>query len=226
MAQDLARNADFMKVRVALPNGRLSPEHVLMRCWIHFTSVHICVRSVHLGRVSPAAYVSSCLPIWAQVPLLDIPANFIPDVARNIVKVQRLVVSAQLVGAPESQVESLVSALTHAVHSDASWRDNDNNLHITDLMLSDALNAADFDPSTAESVISALGTQAVKDGLAGNTAAAVAAGAFGSPFMVITGGRAPHEEFTAFGSDRFEAIAWACGKPWDGPGGPRRGGLL
>lgn len=53
-----------------------------------------------------------------------------------------------------------------------------------------------------------LGNSDVKAQLKANTEEAVAAGAFGSPYFIVQGGREPFAEpFTVFGSDRFEQIA-------------------
>ena len=43
-----------------------------------------------------------------------------------------------------------------------------------------------------------------------------AAGAYGAPFIVVSG-PGLDEDMVFFGSDRFEQMALAMGKPWYGP---------
>ena len=68
------------------------------------------------------------------VPMLPSPSNFFSEVARNVIKCQRLLCAAQALCDPAT-VEGLVTALTDAIHSDASFRDVDNTLAIDEAFL-------------------------------------------------------------------------------------------
>ena len=108
------------------------------------------------------------------------------------------------------------------IHTDESARDEDGAVTMDAETLSERLSSAlSNDRAKAEACIAAANTPEVKELLKKNTGEALERGAFGSPFMVISGhGRedagAP-EEMIVFGSDRFEQVAWAIRRPWLGP---------
>ena len=69
--------------------------------------------------------------------------------------------------------------------------------------------AASANAGLGSELLQELSSADVKARLKANTEEAVANGAFGSPFLLVSGGKAPFEEtFCVFGSDRFEQIAY------------------
>jgi len=72
--------------------------------------------------------------------------------------------------------------------------------------------------STQVALCAGAGSEGAKGLLRANTTEAVALGAFGAPSLLVSGvpGLLPRGELF-FGSDRFEQLAFLCGKPWRGP---------
>jgi 2-hydroxychromene-2-carboxylate isomerase len=118
---------------------------------------------------------------------------------------------------PAGKVEALLDALTDGMHVVASERSASNDLAVDEAFLRRALERARFDAASAEALLGARGSDAIKKKLSDNTKEAVEAGAYGSPTMLITPPVGKGEPFLVFGSDRFEQIAFITGKPYHGP---------
>eukprot|EP00299_Pterocystis_sp_00344_P006691 c1865_g1_i1.p1 GENE.c1865_g1_i1~~c1865_g1_i1.p1 ORF type:complete len:235 (-),score=49.08 c1865_g1_i1:19-723(-) len=152
-----------------------------------------------------------------DIPLLQAPSNFFSEVARKIILVQRAIVALQVLGLSQNLVEQSVSELMAAVHQDKSLRTPTNSLDVNEELVAGSLRRAGLDDATIQKVLEKAQSQEVKDQLTQNTTEAVEFGAFGSPTMIVHGGKAPFEKpFMVFGSDRFEQIAHCLGKPWLG----------
>mmetsp|Transcript_30681 Transcript_30681/g.49247 ORF Transcript_30681/g.49247 Transcript_30681/m.49247 type:complete len:239 (-) Transcript_30681:7-723(-) len=161
-----------------------------------------------------------------NVPLLGTPTNFFSGAARNVIHCQRLLVAAQLRNIGGDKVERLVDALTDAIHINESFRSDGNNLDINENFLERCCASAGFDSELTATLLSDRNTPDVKSGLIANTEGACEAGMYGSPTMLVYGGKGDFSEpFLVFGSDRFEQIAFLCEKPWYGPDPSRKSKL-
>jgi len=156
-----------------------------------------------------------------DVPLLPTPANFFTEVARTVLQCQRVLVAAQQLekeGKVNIDMFALIDSLSEGVHLDKSKRTAENNLLIDDSFLASCCANAGIAEDVTQELLANRSSKDVKAALQKNTEDAIAAGAYGAPFMLIEGGQAPFDnQFAIFGSDRFEQIAYMCGKPWYGP---------
>ena len=161
---------------------------------------------------------------YFSVPTLPTPSNFFSQVARKVIKVQRILVAAQQAGVSRARVEAMITRFTQAIHLDRKVRDAENNLNITDEFLVSTMVAAGASASEAKALLAAASTKPVKAALIANTNEAVERGAFGSPSFYVEGAPAPYDApFLVFGSDRFEQMAFVLGKKWIGPDPDRAG---
>ena len=104
------------------------------------------------------------------------------------------------------------------IHTDASARDASGAVVMDESTLAKRLAVAlGNDTAKAESCVAAASSAEVKELLKTNTSEALELGAFGAPYMVISGASGAPEEMLVFGSDRFEQVAWAIRRPWLGP---------
>lgn len=175
----------------------------------------------------------------AQLELLETPSNFLSEVARSVVQLQRLLCAAQLHGLGEAHVLALALACSHSLHADASLRsdasDGDGGtLSVNERLLRRSCERAGLGSQTAQLLVLAAG-DAAKQLLRANTQEAVERGAFGSPSALVTripripripdsappsSTRATQELATQelfFGSDRMEQLAHYLGLPYGGP---------
>jgi glutathione S-transferase kappa 1 len=154
------------------------------------------------------------------VDILPSPGNFFSEAARSVLSVQRMLVGRMLDGANQEDMERIVTKCFEAIHVDKAFRTEDNNLILNDDTILKALKAAGMSETAARQALKRGADADVKKALADNTKEAVDAGAYGSPTMLIHGGRAPYYNGTdplfVFGSDRFEQIAFVCGLPYLG----------
>eukprot|EP00656_Telonema_subtile_P016616 TRINITY_DN18792_c0_g1_i3.p1 TRINITY_DN18792_c0_g1~~TRINITY_DN18792_c0_g1_i3.p1 ORF type:complete len:178 (-),score=42.27 TRINITY_DN18792_c0_g1_i3:115-648(-) len=157
-----------------------------------------------------------------QVPLLDTPSNFLSEVARNIIAAQRLICAAQVQGFSTERVVRLIWSITHAVHLDKTRRGPDNTLTVDQGLLVNSCEQAGFSAEETAQLLAGSQAADAKGLLKQNTQHALSLGAFGSPTMRVhpDSGGSP---FLVFGSDRFEQIAFMCGKEWRGSGWPAAG---
>ncbi|KAG0557410.1 hypothetical protein M758_11G123400 [Ceratodon purpureus] len=84
--------------------------------------------------------------------------------------------------------------------------------------------SAGFTEAEAEQYVRASDDAATKQRLKENTELAVTKGMFGAPTIYVSPvdkSKKGAREMMFFGSDRFEQMAWAIGKPWEGPNPPR-----
>ncbi|GBG25551.1 Glutathione S-transferase kappa 1 [Hondaea fermentalgiana] len=155
-----------------------------------------------------------------DVPMLPTPNNFFTEVARTVLQCQRVLVAAENLQKDGAQIDmyALIDSFTEGVHLDKSARDEKNDLKIDDDFLRWRCEKAGLSSDVVSQLLDARSSKAVKEALQKNTMDAVEAGAYGAPFMRITGGKPPFDNtFTIFGSDRFEQIAHICDKTWYGP---------
>lgn len=152
--------------------------------------------------------------VFFNYSVLPSPGNFFSEVSKSILKVQRILVAAQLQG---ENIEPLISAFTDAIHSDEKYRDDRNDLVIDEKFLSTCCLEAGYDD---DSLILASKQESAKGLLKENTEEAVRMGVFGSPSFVVFGATGQYggpDPFLIFGSDRFDLLTDALDIEWDGP---------
>lgn len=158
----------------------------------------------------------------ANIPLLDVPTNFLSEVARASLQVQRTLCAAEQYGIPKSKRLDLALGFSYAIHADPALRCSENTLTVAPPLFHSAFSRAGFDEAEAKTIIQLVSSAEVKGLLQAATDEAVARGAFGSPTLVIES-NAAHESgpskdnLLIFGSDRMEQIAWILGEAWKGP---------
>jgi glutathione S-transferase kappa 1 len=156
--------------------------------------------------------------------ILPSPGNFFTEAARKVLTLQRLLCGRILDGANEKEVENLVSVVFRSLHGDKQFRDGSNDLILNDDTIVRMLVIAGMSETAAKQALKRAGDADVKNALQANTDMAVESGAYGSPTMLIHGGKAPfyngRDPWLVFGSDRFEQIAFVCGLPYVGPNPP------
>ena len=155
-------------------------------------------------------------------PILPPPANFFTEVARAVISAQRLLVAAQQSGADDAQIDTLITALTDSLWTDAARRDASDELTIDAELLAACCAQSGLD---ATALLAATSTPEVKQQLVANTELALQAGVFGSPSFLVQAAPGTREQILIFGSDRFEQLCHELDLPWDGPTGVRRSAL-
>ena len=117
------------------------------------------------------------------------------------------------------ELMTATDAIFNMIHVDVGARDDGGAVIMNEGTLSSYLSKNGLAMDKAEACVAAAATAEVKALLKSNTSEALEFGAFGSPYIVITGhGNTSHaDEILVFGSDRFEQVAWALRKPWFGP---------
>ena len=152
--------------------------------------------------------------------ILPSPGNFFSEAARKVLTIQRVLIGRMLDGASESQLESVISECFKAIHADSKFRTESNDVILNDETIIKVLIAAGLPEAAARQALKRAGDADVKNVLQNNTKMAIEAGAYGSPTMLIHGGKAPFYDgknpWMVFGSDRFEQIAFCCGLPYLG----------
>jgi len=188
------------------------------------------------------AWLATDLPrqaAMAGLPLLPTPANFLSEVARQSITLQRVIVAAgpraddaTAPGDP-ALAGALTEAFASALHADPQFRDGTNLLPIdTDFVCRACAAHAPLGPllEGGDAAVHALLEEAasveVKGALKATTEEALARGCFGAPVMFLHGEGVALPQAAAaaseggamvFGSDRFEQLAWMLGQKWDGP---------
>eukprot|EP00298_Acanthocystis_sp_HF-20_P005256 c15492_g1_i1.p1 GENE.c15492_g1_i1~~c15492_g1_i1.p1 ORF type:complete len:251 (-),score=99.96 c15492_g1_i1:55-771(-) len=155
-----------------------------------------------------------------NVPLLPTPPNFFTEVARNSVRLQRVILAAQLSGLPNTQVHRLVDTFIDAVHSDQTKRTAGNDLIIDEKMIYQCLISIGLSVDNSKQLIQVSSSEDTKAKLKSETEFAVKKGVYGSPTMIIHPVDEKSKEegpFLVFGSDRFEQIGFLLHKKWEGP---------
>lgn len=160
----------------------------------------------------------------AGVPMLETPSNFLSDVARKVLQVQRVLAAVEEHGGMSHDTHlDLALAFSHAIHANKLLRDG-SELHVDDSLFESAFRLAGVQEEDAKTLIELAASQAVKQRLAATTDEAVARGVFGSPTVFVSNlGEATPKltrdggEFMLFGSDRFEMLAYFLDLPWMGP---------
>jgi glutathione S-transferase kappa 1 len=151
-----------------------------------------------------------------DVPLLDIPANFLsPPLQKSAMGVARLLCAAQLQGIGDEKLLDLAVAASDCIHNDSSFRSG-AELTITDTLLHAACSRVGLD---GHLLVPLSQSEDAKKALRSNTEKAVERGAFGSPtafvFVAEGPGRAESEGMF-FGSDRMEQLAHHLSLPYGG----------
>jgi len=154
--------------------------------------------------------------------MLGSPNNFFTEVAMDIRLVQRFLVAYQIIEKSEGKNSSkkfisLALELGKGIHEDSKLRTADDDLKINEDFIRTCAKRAGLNDDEIKKAWELSQTKEVKDKLVANTNEAVELGAFGSPTMIVHGGKKGFEEpFMVFGSDRFEQIAYACDLPYPG----------
>ena len=155
-----------------------------------------------------------------NVPVLASPGNFFSEAAKKVLTVQRMLVGRMIDGASEAEMETLLNNCFYAIHSDPKFRTEANDLVLNDATILTVLRASGLSETDAARSLKRAGDADVKNALQVNTKEAIECGAYGSPTLLIHGGKAPYYDGTnpwlVFGSDRFEQIAFVCGLPYLG----------
>jgi len=155
-----------------------------------------------------------------NLDLLPSPGNFFSEAARKVLLVQRVLLGRVLDGAGEDELENTVSTAFRAIHADKSFRTDTNDLVLDDKAILRMLESSGLSSGAAQKALKRAGDADVKALLQSNTQEAVDAGAYGSPTLIIHGGKAPFYDgknpWMVFGSDRFEQIAFICDLPYLG----------
>ena len=165
----------------------------------------------------------------------NIPDNFIPDVARQSLQVQRflsytfdnITPSSSLINSTTSRRRSdveeviiekkmaLLQSFFEGIHFDKEERWKNNNcVFINDAWITKkALDSGVLDETFVQKALAASKKDVtVKQKVLSNTQDAVTVGGFGLPIMLV----GENKEFY-FGSDRFEQLACNFNLVWNGP---------
>eukprot|EP00587_Corethron_hystrix_P010054 CAMPEP_0113301778 /NCGR_PEP_ID=MMETSP0010_2-20120614/2863_1 /TAXON_ID=216773 ORGANISM="Corethron hystrix, Strain 308" /NCGR_SAMPLE_ID=MMETSP0010_2 /ASSEMBLY_ACC=CAM_ASM_000155 /LENGTH=236 /DNA_ID=CAMNT_0000155453 /DNA_START=181 /DNA_END=888 /DNA_ORIENTATION=+ /assembly_acc=CAM_ASM_000155 len=158
-----------------------------------------------------------------NVALLPMPSNFFgPDgpadksgLARNHVYMRTLCAVSR--DCTNEELFASTCAIFNMIHVDVEARDADGAVRMDESTLSKRLSGI-LSKDKAESCVAAVNSPDIKELLKKNTTEALDYGAFGAPYMVVSGhGRETAgggEDMVVFGSDRFEQLAWAIRRPW------------
>jgi len=162
---------------------------------------------------------------YFNVPNMQpMPNNFFgPDgpadkrgLARDM-RYMRLLTSVRL-HHPE-HLEPVTAGVFDLIWADPTSRDGGGNVIITEEILGAICVDAGISASDAALCVEAIGSVETKTALKESVGEAVGRGMYGAPFFAITdhGVASQPDEMIAFGSDRFEQIAFALERPWFGP---------
>ena len=212
--------------------------HINLHTWARYVqrwgpSVSLALRPIFLGGVmkatgnKPPGLLPSRMRFMSQdigracamsdIPILPIPSNFMSEVAREVVKVQRLVCAAQLRGLEPAEQLRLVLACSDSIHATPGLRTEDDALRLDDAFLASVRDRSGLDSSLWAELLAQAGEAAAKDLLQSNTDEAVARGAFGSPTLFVPAEEEGGREQLFFGSDRMEQLAFTLKLPYEGP---------
>ena len=150
------------------------------------------------------------------VDILPVPNNFISEVARAVVHVQRVLCAAQASGASDDAATlALALGFSRAIHAEASLRSEGGGLDLGENVMRFACEDAGVAPETAAALLQAARGDDAKAALRRNTDEAVERGVYGSPTAFLSDGE--RDEAMVFGSDRFEQLAHHFSLPYFGP---------
>ena len=150
------------------------------------------------------------------VDILPVPNNFISEVARAVVHVQRVLCAAQASGASDDAATlALALGFSRAIHAEASLRSEGGDLDLGENVMRFAFEDAGVAPETAAALLQAARGDDAKAALRRNTDEAVERGVYGSPTAFLSDGE--RDEAMVFGSDRFEQLAHHFSLPYFGP---------
>jgi glutathione S-transferase kappa 1 len=152
---------------------------------------------------------------YFNLPMLDAASNFL-DLARDL-RYMRLLTAIKL--RFPHVLEEATGLVFDLIWVSAEARDSQGRVMITEDLLVELCKKAGLSQGDAEAAVAAINEQSTKDAMKKSAEDCVAAGGFGAPFFRITNhGQADQPEaMIAFGSDRFEQLAFAMKKPWFGP---------
>lgn len=151
------------------------------------------------------------------VPFHGVPVGF--GISLDSMRCQRVLTAiAEAKGYDSKELVNAFMAFFHALFS----RGPKNEVAISDnSFLLECCVSAGFTEAEAEEFVRASDDAATKQRLRENTGLAVKKGMFGAPTIYVSPSKKGAREMMFFGSDRFEQMAWALGKPWEGPNPPR-----
>eukprot|EP00466_Bigelowiella_natans_P021349 jgi/Bigna1/87488/estExt_fgenesh1_pg.C_210010 len=116
-----------------------------------------------------------------------------------------------------SEIESLITAFTKAVHLDRSFRDSKNNLTIDNQLICKCMQTAGICKKDVTILLTWSNSRMAKDMVRANTEEAVNLGAFGAPSFYVQNAPKPFQKpFLLFGSDRFEQLTYILNLKWHG----------
>lgn len=113
-------------------------------------------------------------------------------------------------GCEDTRSLSLMHLLFQLIMVDGAGKD----VHLSNGVLAEACRAAGFSELQCSELMESMTTEAVQTELRKSTEEACARGAFGVPFMYITGSNVPKAYRMWFGADRIEHIARWLDQPW------------
>lgn len=162
---------------------------------------------------------------WFNVPEMQpMPSNFFgpngpsdPTGLARDMRYMRLLAHVRL-RFPDA-LEEATAGVFALIWGDAGARDAGGRVLLTEEKLEAVCVRAGLTAEAAKAAVAGIGAEGTRAALKQSVQDCVAAGGFGVPFFRITN----HEQsdqpdpIIAFGSDRFEQLAFAMKKPWLGP---------
>jgi len=161
---------------------------------------------------------------FMDVPFRGVPKGF--GEYLNSMRCQRVLTAiAESKGYDSKELAAAFMAFFHAIFGVGM----NSEVEIADSkFLRTCCVSAGFSEAEAEQFVLSTEDETIKSRLKENTELAVKKGMFGAPTTYVTlGNKNGHQarEMMFFGSDRFEQMAWALGKVWEGPN-PQRNSRL
>jgi glutathione S-transferase kappa 1 len=116
-------------------------------------------------------------------------------------------------------LEGVTAGVFKLIWGDKDARDAGGNVIITEAILQAICTSAGIPAIDAATCVAAIDSVETKSALKHSVVEAVERGAYGAPFIAVTGhGKTDQpDEIVVFGSDRFEQLAFVLGLPWYGP---------
>eukprot|EP00930_Biecheleria_cincta_P005147 TRINITY_DN106068_c0_g1_i1.p1 TRINITY_DN106068_c0_g1~~TRINITY_DN106068_c0_g1_i1.p1 ORF type:complete len:248 (-),score=37.37 TRINITY_DN106068_c0_g1_i1:68-811(-) len=162
---------------------------------------------------------------WFNVPHMQpMPANFMgpkgPNDPSGLARDFRFMRMLTAVSKSHPHaLEACTDGVYNMIWADPLTRDAQGNVVVSEETLISVCERAGLSTAEAKAAVAAINADSTKSALKKNTENCVSAGGYGVPFFRITnhGQDDQPPEMIAFGSDRFEQLAFAMKKPWLGP---------
>eukprot|EP00440_Ansanella_granifera_P023780 gb/GFBE01025829.1/.p1 GENE.gb/GFBE01025829.1/~~gb/GFBE01025829.1/.p1 ORF type:complete len:248 (+),score=55.16 gb/GFBE01025829.1/:1-744(+) len=162
---------------------------------------------------------------WFNVPNMQpMPSNFFgpqgpadPSGLARDFRYMRLLAAVQL-KYPHA-LQACAEGVFNLIWADAGARDSEGNVVINEQILAAICERAGLSSTEAQDAVAAINADSTKAALKQTVEDCVSAGGYGVPFFrIIDHGQSDQPDaIVAFGSDRFEQLAFAMKKPWHGP---------